>query len=235
MFSISEIKMRNTFLLLLACAAGAVDVVSYEGLGQVFPANMTGNTVLIGLAFGRFQWQALLFTGMTLLGFLLGVAGGARIIGQRDIDAIWSRRITTTLAIEVVLLIGVLICWQSLGNSFPNVFWQVALIACTAMAMGLQSVAVFDLSIAGVSTTYITGTLIMFISSLVQPQQPRHTDAQSNTTRSQEIKLPLGIWLVYFGGAMIAALLITVIDTLTLLFPIALILLVVVTAFRSYK
>jgi len=45
--------IRNVLLLLLACVAGSVDAVSYVGLGHVFTANMTGNTVLLGLALGH--------------------------------------------------------------------------------------------------------------------------------------------------------------------------------------
>jgi len=48
--STRSITIRNMLLLLLACAAGAIDAISYLGLGRVFTANMTGNTVLLGLA-----------------------------------------------------------------------------------------------------------------------------------------------------------------------------------------
>jgi uncharacterized membrane protein YoaK (UPF0700 family) len=40
-------------VLLLTGAAGYVDAVSYLLLGRVFTANMTGNTVLLGLAIVR--------------------------------------------------------------------------------------------------------------------------------------------------------------------------------------
>ncbi len=33
----------------LAVVAAATDALSYLGLGKVFPANMTGNTVLLGI------------------------------------------------------------------------------------------------------------------------------------------------------------------------------------------
>jgi uncharacterized membrane protein YoaK (UPF0700 family) len=41
------IASRNGLLLLLACAAGAIDAISYLGLARVFTANMTGNAVLL--------------------------------------------------------------------------------------------------------------------------------------------------------------------------------------------
>lgn len=43
----------SAYLLALSLAAGVVDAVSYVGLGKVFTANMTGNTVLLGVALAR--------------------------------------------------------------------------------------------------------------------------------------------------------------------------------------
>ena len=40
-------------LLVLTLAAGSVDAISYLGLGHVFTAMMTGNTVLLGLALAQ--------------------------------------------------------------------------------------------------------------------------------------------------------------------------------------
>ena len=45
-------RSRDAMLTSLSLAAGCVDAVGYLGLGQVFVANMTGNTVLLGLAIG---------------------------------------------------------------------------------------------------------------------------------------------------------------------------------------
>src|SRR5947209_4569301 len=44
---------RSLLLLALAFSAGGVDAAVYLGLGHAFPANMTGNTVLIAIAVAR--------------------------------------------------------------------------------------------------------------------------------------------------------------------------------------
>jgi uncharacterized membrane protein YoaK (UPF0700 family) len=62
----------------LSLAAGCVDAVGYLGLGQVFVANMTGNTVLLGLAIGQANVRGVLHAGTALVGFVLGVAAGRR-------------------------------------------------------------------------------------------------------------------------------------------------------------
>ncbi len=41
---------RDVRLLILAASAGSADGWSYFGLGHAFVANMTGNTVLLGIA-----------------------------------------------------------------------------------------------------------------------------------------------------------------------------------------
>ncbi|MGC2545046.1 MAG: DUF1275 family protein, partial [Silvibacterium sp.] len=41
---------RDFLLFLLAASAGSADGWSYLGLGHAFVANMTGNTVLTGIA-----------------------------------------------------------------------------------------------------------------------------------------------------------------------------------------
>jgi uncharacterized membrane protein YoaK (UPF0700 family) len=64
---------QNALLLSLAGAAGCIDALSYLGLGQVFTANMTGNTVLLGVALCRARWWAVARSGAALVGFLTGL------------------------------------------------------------------------------------------------------------------------------------------------------------------
>ena len=44
---------RDLLLLALTWAAGNIDAIGYLGLGRVFTANMTGNTVLLGRTSAR--------------------------------------------------------------------------------------------------------------------------------------------------------------------------------------
>lgn len=48
----AKVAVRNALLRAMTVATGAVDVVSYVGLGGVFTANMTGNLVLLGISGG---------------------------------------------------------------------------------------------------------------------------------------------------------------------------------------
>jgi len=46
---------RDVLLVLLAAAAGAVDVIIFLGLGQLFTANMSGTLVFFSLGLGAGQ------------------------------------------------------------------------------------------------------------------------------------------------------------------------------------
>ena len=70
---------RDAMVLVLTWAAAGIDAISYLGLGHVFTANMTGNTVLLGLAIGQGQGLAALGSIVALAGFALGVAISALV------------------------------------------------------------------------------------------------------------------------------------------------------------
>ncbi len=73
------IAIRNTLLLVLAGTAGYLDALCYLAL-KVFPANMTGNTVLLSIAVVQRDTPAILNSGLTLAGFVAGSAAGAWIV-----------------------------------------------------------------------------------------------------------------------------------------------------------
>src|SRR5918997_6036791 len=78
----SPVTVRDTMLVMLSLAAGCVDAVGFLGLGQIFVANMTGNTVLLGLALGQARAEAALRAVVALGGFVVGVAAGAAVVGR---------------------------------------------------------------------------------------------------------------------------------------------------------
>src|SRR5215469_9460336 len=69
----SLLTSRSALVVLLAIAAGFSDTLGYVALGRVFTANMTGNTILLGLAIGQGHVQAALRSVAALVGFAFGV------------------------------------------------------------------------------------------------------------------------------------------------------------------
>src|SRR5271154_686427 len=85
---------RNALVLLLAWAAGSVDAIGFLGLNHVFTANMTGNTVLLGLALGEGRGLAAWSNVIALISFGLGVAFGAAIAPGGAKSGEWDRHVT---------------------------------------------------------------------------------------------------------------------------------------------
>ncbi len=237
----TAIRIRNTLLLLLTCTAGYVDAIGYRGLDRVFTANMTGNTVLLGLALVEADSQAALQSGLALAGFLVGSALGAWIIERSQPANLWPRPVTVALALEWAILLAFAIGWLWSSQVFSLLMARAVLIVLSALAMGVQSAAVRRLDVTGIATTYLTGTLTTCVTRFVgwvcrlstpgatppreaegypgQPLQPAHSAAL----------LP-AVWLVYLGGAGGAAAAPMLGPVLALVVPLALLLIVLVVA-----
>jgi len=231
---------------LLACAAGCVDAVSYIALGRVFTANMTGNTVLLGLAIGQAESQAVVRSGLALLGFLVGVALGASIAGRRQHDGVWPSAVTAALALEWVILLGCVVVWQLAGDGISNSRAEAALIVLSALAMGIQTAAARRLDASGIATTYITGTLTRLVTGLVDrargvgPVPSRsNLEGAANTVPASESPSHAGllaaVWFVYVGGAAVAAAATFLGQLLAFVLPIAVISVVITIAAVCFR
>ncbi len=202
-------------VLLLTWAAGSVDAISYLGLGHVFTANMTGNTVLLGLAVGQGQGFAALRSVVALGGFALGAAIGAIVVERGPKGGEWPPAVTRAIVVEGIILALFTITWHFSGiaRSGGGVY---ALIALSALAMGVQSAAIRHLNIPGVATTYITGTLTSSLAGLVgwlgaadllssATKSPRNTGARASpAARPKHSSLQAAVLLIY-GLAAVAS------------------------------
>jgi uncharacterized membrane protein YoaK (UPF0700 family) len=186
----SAVVTRDALLLLLAATSGYVDAVSYLGLGHVFTANMTGNTVLLGLALAQVRGLAALRSGVALAGFAAGVAIGSVVVEQDEKRIVWPPRVTAACALECVALLGFAIGGY-LTRTAPDGRAIYPLIVVSALAMGLQSVAVRSLGVTGVATTYITGTW----TSLVAGLATRLREARLSGAPSAHTPQPRGVGL----------------------------------------
>ena len=174
---------RVALVVLLTAAAGATNVLSLTGLGGVPASIMTANLVLVGLSFthheGALGWHA----GAALAGFVLGVFLTSRLIGDQDKDAgdakpsVWPRRVTVTIVAEAFPLIGVAVGWGL--TAAPTGALQLTLCGAAALAMGIQSAAVRALGVAGLSSTFFTGTLTETVRDLTEPGRAALVPASS--------------------------------------------------------
>jgi uncharacterized membrane protein YoaK (UPF0700 family) len=192
---------QNAILIVLSVAAGCVDAVSFLGLGQVLTAAMTGNTVLLGLALGQAELQAALRATIALTGFFAGVLLGASIVGQ-SAGRIWSAAVVAALGVELVLLLALATSWH-LAEGYPWVETRFALIAMAGLAMGIQSAIAHRIGVAGIASTYVTGTLAI-VGTRLAGWLRRRSRRGAPVEQAASYWLPAMVWLAYGVGAVLA-------------------------------
>ncbi len=152
-------RMLLPTLLLMTLATGIIDAVSYLALGSVFTANMTGNVVLVGFAFGGVPGFSISRTLTAVAAFALGSALAGRLSRHwRRHPFIWMRR---TTAIEIVLLTVAALGSIGLvaGIDVDDEPRRYAVIAVLALAMGMRNGTVRRLGFTDVPTTVLTSTI----------------------------------------------------------------------------
>lgn len=154
----------DIMLVLLACVAGSVDVMSYYRLGHVFTANMTGNTILLGIAIGQGKMASSLHSLAALGGFFTGALAGAAII--ENTKKSWSHYVTLCIAIESIIIAILVFTWFEESVITSNYVLYISIVL-SAIAMGIQSATIWHLKIPGVVTTFLTGTITTIGMSVV--------------------------------------------------------------------
>jgi uncharacterized membrane protein YoaK (UPF0700 family) len=197
--------MTDLVVLLLTWAAGTSDALCFLRL-HVFPANMTGNTMLLGLAIGRGEFETALRSAVALAGFLLGVAAGTLIVGRAGERGGWSPAVTRVVMLEWGLLALLGVTWSVAGLE-PREAVVHVLVVLSSLAMGMQSAAVFHVRIPGVATTYITGTLTSLMVGLVgRLRQAAVKEASSpspETDRSHAVRIQGSLFVTYALAAVV--------------------------------
>ena len=190
---------RDVRLLVLAASAGSADAWSYFGLGHAFVANMTGNTVMLGLAVFQNHGD-LLHPGISLGCYAAGAVIGSLLTGRVKPGAVWSKAISWTLMVEALLLLAAEAGWIAIHlhiNSSPSL---QLLLATVALAIGMQSGAMVQLKIPGIVTTYITGTWTTMLSGLVRLVRHEQPPEQEGSKR---LLMQAAVLCVYFLAAVL--------------------------------
>jgi len=181
-------------LALLTAVAACVDATSYLRF-HVFPANMTGNTVLLAVGVGAGNSGLDPLRSATALGgFVAGaVAGGV----TRAACGSEVRFRATAWMTESAVLAAAAALWASGWTAGARAFPVIALLSAT---MGLQSATVTQLGL-GVSTTYLTGTWTA-VSSFVGRRTRERACEESDQHR---LRRQVGVLSCYFLAAVAAS------------------------------
>jgi uncharacterized membrane protein YoaK (UPF0700 family) len=186
---------------LLTIIAGIADAVGYITMGGVFAANMTGNTVLAGIAAAQRNYTDAWHHLAPLLAFFLGAMLSRLLLRL-------SHRPTAGLLVEAALLAVV---------GFLPISPEPAVLIL-ALAMGVQASAITHFSGNAVSTVVVTSTLARTADTLLDRLWPGEKQPLPVVANLPLLALT---WVGYLAGAVAGALLLVAMPY-PLLVPVAL-------------
>jgi uncharacterized membrane protein YoaK (UPF0700 family) len=200
--SLLTIPARDTVrATILTIIAGIADAVGYITMGGVFAANMTGNTVLAGIAAAQRHypdaWQHL----APLLAFFVGA------MLSRLLLRLWHKP-NACLLVEAALLAVV---------GFLPLEPEPAVLIL-ALAMGVQASAITHFSGNAISTVVVTSTLARTADAVLDRLWPGE---KKNLPTAPNLPLLALTWIGYLVGAVAGALLLAAMPY-PLLVPVAL-------------
>lgn len=151
--------------ILLTWTAGFVDAVGFLSLGRIYTANMSGNSVSLGIATASQGWQEASVRLWVVLTYVAGLLFCRLLLGFSARRGI---RYAASIAflIEIGLLVPVALA--SAATAGTSAIIRYELIALLALAMGVQNGAITHFSSLTVHTGFVTGTLVMLGERLAQ-------------------------------------------------------------------
>ena len=165
----SQVGVRNWLLDGLTVSSGAIDSISFLGLGKVFTAFMTGNVAFLGMGIAGNPTPRIVSVLASMAGFAVGIYIATRITssGVKNSGVAWSPRTTIALGVSLLPHLCFTAIWFATGGR-PAASVFPILLAVWALAMGLQSAAVRKLNVAGIFTTAATATFIFLFSDVAK-------------------------------------------------------------------
>jgi uncharacterized membrane protein YoaK (UPF0700 family) len=157
--------VRDVLLVALTVASGAVDAISYFGLGKIFSAFMTGNIVFLGFGIAETEGPDVIPVLVALSMYALGAYLGLRFTSRRTQDpGLWPPAMTVLLGLVAIAEAFFLVGWLA-TTDHPSAQIAYVFIALLSLAMGIQTAAVRSLGVQGIFTTAGTFTLVAFVGT----------------------------------------------------------------------
>jgi uncharacterized membrane protein YoaK (UPF0700 family) len=206
---VADRRVRDVLLVALTVSTGAVDALSWLGLDKVFSAFMTGNIAFLGFRAGGAEGPSVPRVLVAVVAFAVGAALAARIVAPtKDSGFLWPRRVTVALGAALLVQVVFLAVWVVV-DAQPSSLAGHVLVAMSALAMGLQTSAIFSLGVRAVFTTAATATWTVLMGDLTEWSQ----------SRGERLRLAAVVGGLFFGAAA-GAFLVDHARTLAPVFPL---------------
>lgn len=149
-------RVHLWLMLALTFSTGVIDAVGYLGLDNVFTGNMTGNVVLLGMAFAGGADLPVLRPALALVFFMLGAALAGRML-RRGPEG-WSWRVSVAVMV-VAGWITLLAVFTAVVDVQANEVLGSITTSSMATAMGIQAATAKRLKVAEITTVVVTSTI----------------------------------------------------------------------------
>jgi uncharacterized membrane protein YoaK (UPF0700 family) len=193
-------------MAVLTVTAGAVDAISFLGLGQVFTALATGNLLFLAFALGGQGSVPVERPAIALAAFVLGV-----IMGSALFSALGRRRwFPMALGVEAALVaVAGFVALGVAGLGATDVPDPVVIVV-VAVAMGVRSMAALRAAIPGMPTQMIQGSLVAVIDTFVSRWSAAGRSrggAAGSASRPALAKLSMARHAATIGGTLLGGVL----------------------------
>ncbi len=198
----------------LTWIAGFVDAVGFLSFARIYTANMSGNTVALGISLYQLEPGTALIRLWPILLYVFGLVLGRSLI---EIGArLGTRRIASVAFACEVLLLGIASLLRTTPAHSMNA-WQYLAIALLATAMGIQNSTLTRFSSVTLHTGFVTGTLVKFSEHFVAyaaflcdkvRSGSAFTKALAGSAGQSSRRLALFLaltWMAYVFGAALGA------------------------------
>ncbi|MHA7282069.1 YoaK family protein [Arthrobacter sp. TMS2-4] len=149
-------RLHLWLMLILTFSTGVIDAVGYLGLDRVFTGNMTGNVVLLGMAFAGGADLPILRPALALVFFMVGAALAGRAL--RNGPEGWSGR-TSGMLLAVTVGLTALAVYVALVDVTAEEILGSITTSVLATVMGVQAATAKRLKVAEITTVVVTSTI----------------------------------------------------------------------------
>ncbi|WP_105031048.1 YoaK family protein [Arthrobacter ruber] len=149
-------RLHLWLMLVLTFSTGVIDAVGYLGLDRVFTGNMTGNVVLLGMAFAGGDGLPILRPALALVFFMVGAALAGRVLRKGPEG--WSGRTSSTL-LAVTAGLTALAVYVALVDVHADEVLGSITTSVLATVMGIQAATAKRLKVAEITTVVVTSTI----------------------------------------------------------------------------